>query len=164
MRFLENSPCEPRWNTLEAEAVLALMPQRPPFLFVDGAQVETEGGQVRTWRRFRAEEPYFEGHFPGDPIVPGVVLLECMAQAGRLLLNARTNRKRSGYLVRIHSARFNHALRPGDVLRIEAHLQDADARQVDDAQASTYTFRCLAYVGDKRCARAQIVLYRPGFG
>jgi 3-hydroxyacyl-[acyl-carrier-protein] dehydratase len=61
--------------------VLALLPQRPPFRFLDALlRLDPAGAEGRY--RFRADEPFYAGHFPGDPITPGVILLECMAQTG----------------------------------------------------------------------------------
>jgi 3-hydroxyacyl-[acyl-carrier-protein] dehydratase len=149
------------WQPLDLPAVHGLLPHRPPFLFVDRAEIDVANGQSRAWHLFLAEEPYFEGHFPGAPIVPGVVLLECMAQAGRLLLNAQAGGIQTGFLVGVDSAKFNQTVHPGDLLRIEARLvRDTGDLATGAFQSAIHSFKCAAYLGSSRCARAQINLYQ----
>lgn len=151
----------PSGQALDAAAVRSLLPHRPPFLFVDRAEIETKLGWSRTWHLFQAEEPYFEGHFPGYPLVPGVVILECMAQASRLLFNARAGGIRTGFLIGVDAAKFNQTVHPGDLLRIETRLTRGTGDGAMDAnEGAIHSFRCAAYLGSTRCARAQINLYQ----
>ncbi len=146
------------WTIFEPLEIEGLLPHRPPFLFVDRAELDPQGRLCRTWHSFLPEEPYFEGHFPGNPIVPGVVLIECMAQAARLLLNARAGAIKTGFLVGVDATKFTQAVRPRDLLRIEARLE----RDTGDLTmgGSVHSFKCSAYLGKSRCARAQIDLYQ----
>lgn len=131
------------WQSLDLPAVCRLLPHRPPFLFVDRAEVDLVGGQSRTWHLFRSDEPYFEGHFPNNPIVPGVVLLECMAQAGRLLLNARAGGIQIGFLVGLDTAKFNQTVRPGDLLRVETRLvRSTGEMAVGIREGEIHSFKC----------------------
>lgn len=101
------------------------IPHRPPFLFIDEI-VELTDERVVAKRIVRPEEPHFAGHYPGNPIMPGVLLCEAVFQAGSLLLVerlAQTLGDRYRYtpiLSRIREAKFKNMVRPGDEIRIEA--------------------------------------------
>lgn len=130
-------------------------------MFVDRAEIEPKLGWSLAWYLFQAKDPYFEGHFPGYPLVPGVVILECMAQASRLLLNARAGAIQSGFLVGVDGAKFNHKVHPGDLLRVETRLTRATGDgAMDGNEGAIHSFRCAAYLDVTRCARAQINLYQ----
>jgi 3-hydroxyacyl-[acyl-carrier-protein] dehydratase len=99
-----------------------LLPHRPPFLFLDEIMSlgETE---IVAKRTLRAEEPHFGGHYPGNPIMPGVLLCEAVLQAGCVLMTVRGAAEEvSGVPVvaRISDAKFKKITRPGDVLEIRA--------------------------------------------
>jgi 3-hydroxyacyl-[acyl-carrier-protein] dehydratase len=158
LNTLGDSP--PSSQALDAAAVRGLLPHRPPFLFVDRAEIEPKSGWSRTWYLFQAKDPFFEGHFPGYPLVPGVVILECMAQASRLLLNARAGGLRPGFLVGVDGAKFNHKVHPGDLLRVETRLTRATGDGAMDGEGAIHSFGCAAYLDITRCARAQINLYQ----
>jgi len=106
------------------------IPHRPPFLFIDEIVSETTEGLVarRTWR---AEEGFYQGHYPGAPITPGVLLCEAVFQAGALYLsrNAGDAAGRGGVplLVKIGDARFRSPVYPGDTVTIEVRKKDLTA-------------------------------------
>src|SRR5665213_1715166 len=110
-------------------AVTDLIPHRPPFLFVDEIVSETADGLVarRTWR---ADEDFYQGHYPGAPITPGVLLCEAVFQTGALYL-ARTGGGASGaagglpLLAKITDVRFRQPVYPGDTTTIEVKKKDA---------------------------------------
>lgn len=104
-----------------------LIPHRPPFLFVDEI-VELEAKRILTRVLARPDADFFRGHYPGEPVMPGVLLCECCFQAGALLIATLTGREKTSggipVLTRISDARFKHIVRPGDTLHAEVTLDD----------------------------------------
>lgn len=129
--------------------------QRPPFLFVESAQVDDSLNFVETEAVFRTSLDFFRGHFPGDPIVPGVILLEAMAQSARLLLNVRAGGVRPGYLMAVDSLKLNGLVRPDEVLRVRTQLVSSTDF------SSQFKSSCFDVRFGKRCARAQLTLQQP---
>ncbi len=108
----------------------AILPHRAPFLFVDEAETLPDGS-IRAERRFRPEEPFFAGHFPGYPVVPGVLLVETLAQAGGVgaILGSRERaaaaREAGGaardalyFLASVGSVKFRRQVRPGELFEM----------------------------------------------
>ena len=106
-----------------APDTLALLPHRPPFLFIDRVMSIDERAIVAT-RVFRPEEEFFRGHFPGRPIVPGVLLVEAMAQAMALLVLQQQPNQRV-YLTGIDRARFRQPVLPGQEIEITVRIEGA---------------------------------------
>jgi 3-hydroxyacyl-[acyl-carrier-protein] dehydratase len=109
-----------------SEEVYQAIPHRPPFLFIDGIQEITQTG-IRATREVRADEPHFTGHYPGNPIMPGVLLCETVFQAAAIYLSRIHGESvNSGekalvpVLTRIQDAKFKQMVKPRDVLDIEA--------------------------------------------
>jgi 3-hydroxyacyl-[acyl-carrier-protein] dehydratase len=110
---------------IDIEAILELLPHRYPFLLVDRVlEVHLDDPpRIRALKNVTMNEPFFQGHFPGHPVMPGVLILEAMAQAAGCL--AHLARKADGsedqlyYLVKIDKARFNRVVTPGDQLIFE---------------------------------------------
>lgn len=137
------------------------LPHSEPFLFVDEAFIDEEMSRAITRRTFREDEVYFKGHFPGDPILPGVLLIESMAQCARLLLNVRAERVLPGFLVGVENAKFNSSVRPPQTVRFQARVVRESIISVSRSQAGRIlTFKAAAYVGSERCARATLDLYQ----
>ena len=101
--------------------IIQILPHRYPFLLIDKIEVLTPGESVTAIKNITVNEPYFQGHFPGQPIMPAVFLLECIAQAGAfLLLNTLEDPlKKNAFISAIDGARFRKPVVPGDQLRIE---------------------------------------------
>lgn len=144
--------------------VLALLRQRPPFLFAFEVDEDVSPGAATTRFTFDPAAPYFAGHFPGDPIVPGVLLVEGMAQAARLALNRSLGYAAPGYLATIDKALFHHPARPGDPLTFKAVLDPLPPRASGRLLAGA---RCATLCGGRRLARAHVTLsaeLQPGGG
>lgn len=105
------------------EKILELMPHRYPFLLIDRIESIDEN-RVTGIKNVTYNEPFFTGHFPGDPIMPGVLIVESMVQAGGFLLLNRIDdpSKKTVYFTSINKAKFRNPVRPGDVLRHELEL------------------------------------------
>ena len=105
--------------------ILDIMPHRYPFLLVDRIIHLEPGKIVKAIKNVTINEPFFNGHFPLKPVMPGVLLLEVIAQAGGfLVLNSiKEPKKKLIYLSSIKSAKFKETVTPGDQLLIEAKLE-----------------------------------------
>jgi 3-hydroxyacyl-[acyl-carrier-protein] dehydratase len=105
------------------EQVLKAIPHRPPFLFVDKI-VEMTENRIKTTKEISPEEPFFKGHYPGNPIMPGVLICESIFQTGAILLSSIIGDISDGIpvLTRISNAKFKNMVKPGDLLDIEAEL------------------------------------------
>ncbi|MDP0499153.1 MAG: 3-hydroxyacyl-ACP dehydratase FabZ [Verrucomicrobiota bacterium JB022] len=109
---------------MSLEAIYQTIPHRPPFLFVDEiVEVTDEGATAR--RTIRADEPQFEGHYPNNPIMPGVLLCESIFQTAAIYLAQKKisaeveSTSLTPVLVRIQDARFKRMVKPGDEITIE---------------------------------------------
>jgi UDP-3-O-[3-hydroxymyristoyl] N-acetylglucosamine deacetylase / 3-hydroxyacyl-[acyl-carrier-protein] dehydratase len=107
----------------DIEKILEIMPHRYPFLLIDKVEIISEDEVVGT-KNVTFNEPFFQGHFPSDPIMPGVLIIESMVQAGGfLLLNKFEDPKNSNvYFTTINKAKFRNPVRPGDVLKHKVKL------------------------------------------
>lgn len=107
------------------EDILKAIPHRPPFLFVDNI-VELTSAKIRTTRRVREDEDFFKGHYPGNPIMPGVLICEAIFQSGAILLSRTAADIGEGVpvLARISNAKFRNMVKPGDTLEIEAEVTE----------------------------------------
>ncbi|HEX6614614.1 MAG TPA: 3-hydroxyacyl-ACP dehydratase FabZ [Rhodanobacteraceae bacterium] len=112
---------------VDAERIAAILPHRYPFLLVDRViELEPEK-RIVALKNVTINEPFFPGHFPGHPVMPGVLIVEALAQASGLLIglsaNGAENRDRLFYLAKVDNARFNRPVCPGDQLRLEVQLK-----------------------------------------
>jgi len=109
-------------GALNAEQVRQILPHRYPFLMVDGV-LKIEGNKVTAFKNITHNEPYFPGHFPGHPIMPGVLQLEAIAQvAGILMLRQAENAGQLAYFMAAEEVKWRKPVFPGDVLVIEVEL------------------------------------------
>lgn len=108
----------------DAQALMKIMPHRYPFLLVDRIIDLEPSKKVVAQKNVTINEPFFQGHFPGHPIMPGVLVVEALAQAGGfLILNTIENpENKLVYFMTIENARFRLPVTPGDVLRFELEL------------------------------------------
>jgi 3-hydroxyacyl-[acyl-carrier-protein] dehydratase len=139
---------------VDVSCILHLLPHRYPFLLVDRV-IELEPHQrIRALKNVTFNEPFFQGHFPGRPVMPGVLVIEAMAQAGGLLtqLSADKDSHKEGqlfYLVKVDNARFNRMVVPGDQLDIEVKVKRLIRNMA--------LYECAARVDDKVVASAEIL-------
>jgi len=105
------------------EEILNAIPHRPPFLFVDRI-VELTETKIKTIKEISPEEAFFKGHYPGNPIMPGVLICESIFQTGGILLSKIIGDISSGVpiLTRINNAKFKSMVKPGDTVELEAEL------------------------------------------
>lgn len=109
-------------KTLDINTIQKILPHRYPFLLVDRI-IEINGNKVVGLKNVTINEPFFQGHFPGHPIMPGVLIIEAMAQVGGVgALKMKANIGKLAYFLSIDNARFRKPVLPGDVLRIEIDL------------------------------------------
>jgi len=106
------------------EFVLSVLPHRPPMLLVDRISSCIPGKSIHAQRTFYPDEPWFQGHFPNNPILPGVLVLEAMAQAGGFLFIGTDDQPRmiGGVVIGFHEVKFKHFVKPGDTLNLHGTL------------------------------------------
>lgn len=136
-------------TVFDVKAILDLLPHRYPLLLVDRVIEYDEGRRLVALKNVSVNEPFFQGHFPGDPVMPGVLQVEAMAQAGAIMLmTQRENKGLVPYFMSMDKVKFRRPVRPGDQLRIEV-----EALRVRSRMAA-----CLARasVDGQLCAEAEI--------
>ncbi|RND54224.1 3-hydroxyacyl-ACP dehydratase FabZ [Lacticaseibacillus paracasei] len=137
-------------KTLEAQEIQAILPHRYPMLMVDRVLDLKPGESVVAQKNVSINEQIFQGHFPGNPIFPGVLQIEAMAQTGAIALLSMPDFKgKTAYLGGIKKAKFRHMVRPGDVLRIEVTLE----KLIDNAGLG----KGKIYVGENMASSADLV-------
>lgn len=109
---------------LDVNDIQKILPHRYPFLLIDGIEEMERWKRIVGIKNITINEHYFQGHFPGKPIMPGVLIIESMAQAGGLLLlqEVPDRDKKLLYFVAIDNARFRRPVVPGDQLRLEMNV------------------------------------------
>jgi 3-hydroxyacyl-[acyl-carrier-protein] dehydratase len=126
-----------------------IIPHRYPFLLVDRI-VEVTEKRVVGIKNVTINEPFFQGHFPGHPIMPGVLILEALAQTGGVgALNMKDNLGKLAYFLSINNARFRKPVVPGDTLRLEVELLKT--------KLSVMQVHGVAKVGDDVVAEADLM-------
>jgi 3-hydroxyacyl-[acyl-carrier-protein] dehydratase len=138
---------------MDIHRILELMPHRYPFLLVDRVLDITEGKRIRAVKNVTFNEPFFTGHFPHRPVMPGVMMLEALAQAAALLSfetqGVRSDAKSVYYFVGIDKARFKKPVEPGDQLILDVTL----AR----SKAGIFKFTAKGLVDDEVVVEAELM-------
>jgi 3-hydroxyacyl-[acyl-carrier-protein] dehydratase len=113
---------------LDREDIKKILPHREPFLFVDRI-LELSDTQAVGVKEVRADEPYFKGHFPGKPVMPGVLMIEALAQVGGIIMLSRAEyHGKIAYFASIQKARFRKIVQPGDDLYLEVQILKTKTR------------------------------------
>lgn len=138
-------------SLMEANEILDILPHRYPFMLVDRIEkMDTEELTITGIKNLTFNELFFQGHFPGNPVMPGVLQLEAMAQVAGVLLNKVAHRGgQIAYFSSINNAKFRKVVRPGDTLRMEIKVVRLRSRMS--------TIRAEAYVGDEIASEADMM-------
>ena len=144
---------------VDATRIQELLPHRYPFLLVDRVLELEPNRRILAVKNVSINEPFFQGHFPGHPVMPGVLVLEALAQAGGLLTQLSAGDAEAGdeklfYLVKIDNARFSRMVVPGDQLMLEVKLK----RMIRNMAM----YECTASVDGKQVASADILCAEGG--
>ena len=108
---------------LEIRDIIEIIPHRQPMLLVDKVEILEEEKRAVGYKGVTYNEPFFAGHFPAEPVMPGVLILEAMAQTTAvLLLNREETRGKIGYFGGINKAKFRKKVQPGSLLRMEIEV------------------------------------------
>lgn len=140
-------------NSLDIDKIKACLPHRYPFLLVDKVIACESGKSLTAIKNVTVNEPFFQGHFPNKPVMPGVLIIEAMAQATGLLGCISTDTEEVGdslyYLVGVSKARFRHPVVPGDQLVINVEFEKA--------RRGIWCFKVTAKVDDQIVASADLM-------
>ena len=137
---------------IDVKEIMQILPHRYPFLLVDRIENLKEGEEIVGIKNVSINEPFFAGHFPGNPIMPGVLIIEAMAQVGGVLAFHSSPKEWAGslvYFMGIDKVRFRKPVVPGDQLRLKL----TTIRQ----KQKVFKMRGEAYVGDTLVAEAELM-------
>lgn len=110
-------------SVLTTKEIMEILPHRQPFLLIDTVEEIEPGVRAVARKCVTYNEPYFAGHFPGEPVMPGVLLIEALAQTGAVaILSMEENRGKTAYFAGINGAKFKQKVVPGDVLTLETEI------------------------------------------
>jgi 3-hydroxyacyl-[acyl-carrier-protein] dehydratase len=127
------------------DEILDRLPHRYPFLLLDRAEDYVVGESITGFKNVTVNEPFFPGHFPGNPVMPGVLIIEAVAQAGALLMSKTLDAdvsKTAIYFMGVDKVRFRRPVRPGDTLRMPV--------RVTHMRGDLFKFAGAALVGEQR--------------
>lgn len=110
-------------SVLDTKQIMDIIPHRQPFLLIDMVEELEPGVRAAAKKCISYNEPYFNGHFPKEPVMPGVLIVEALAQTGAVaILSVEENRGKTAYFAGINSAKFKQKVVPGDVLMLETEI------------------------------------------
>ncbi len=135
---------------IDITEIVERIPHRYPFLLVDRCEDYKPSESIVGIKCVTVNEPYFQGHFPDYPVMPGVLIVEALAQTGAVLMSKSLNVDVAGkaiFFVSLDNCRFRNPVRPGDVVRLHV--------EVLKARGDLFKFRGVAKVGEKTAAEAE---------
>ena len=110
-------------SLLTAKEIMEIIPHRQPFMLIDTIEEMEPGVRALAKKCVSYNEPFFQGHFPGEPVMPGVLIVEALAQTGAVaILSLPENKGKTAYFAAINSAKFKKKVIPGDVLMLEPEI------------------------------------------
>ena len=142
-------------SVMSTTEIMEVLPHRYPFLMVDRiVEMDQEAGTVVGIKNLTMNEEFFQGHFPGNPVMPGVLQMEAMAQVAGVMLNSREgNAGKTAYFMSMNKVKFRKMVTPGDQLRIEIEPLRIRSRMA--------TVQGKAYVGEDLVSQAELTF---GYG
>lgn len=136
-------------SLMTVEEIKKIIPHRYPFLLIDRVEEMEVGKKIVAKKNVSVNEPFFQGHFPHEPVMPGVLILEAMAQAGAVaLLSLENFQGKTAYFGGIDKAKFRRKVTPGDTLMLEVELLKV--------KSSAGIGKGVAYVDGKKVAEAEL--------
>ena len=140
---------------MDKDEIKNYIPHREPFLFVDKVLEFDPYSRILAVKTFGAEEEFFKGHFPGHPVVPGVILVESLAQAAAILIAASLVKDENAdspegcYLMGLNKVKFRKVVNPEDEIQLHAEIVRLRSKIV--------AFKASAFVGDSKVAEAEFM-------
>lgn len=135
---------------LTADDIKKYLPHREPFIFVDGVEDFTEGKSIKATLALKPEMPFFKGHFPGQPIMPGVLMAEALAQTSGLIVAMSKLSEGGIFYLASTNVKFLEVVRPGCVLELRSSLEKSFG--------GLYQFAVEARAGGKTAVKGSLVL------
>lgn len=133
---------------LDIRQIQEILPHRYPFLLIDRVDELIEGKSAKGVKNVTINEYFFQGHFPDEPIMPGVLIIEAIAQLGAIIVMSNpANKDKTAYFGGLDKVKFRYKVVPGDVLRIET--------EITKIKGHVGVGRGVAYVGDKKAAEGE---------
>ena len=134
---------------LNINEIMEILPHRHPFLLIDAVDEMEVGVKAVARKNVTFNEPFFTGHFPGNPVMPGVLIVEALAQTGAVaILSDEKWKGKTAYFAGINSAKFKKKVVPGDVLRLET--------EIIKIKGPFGIGKAVAYVGDSVACQAEL--------
>ena len=134
---------------MTAQEVMDLIPNRYPICYIDAVDEMEPGKSIVCTKNVTINESFFRGHFPGNPVMPGVLIIETLAQAASvLILKSPDLYKKTAYLGRVRKAKFRGMVRPGDVLKLHIDMEKVRSRMG--------IVKAVATVDDRRVCSAEL--------
>ncbi|QRN85120.1 3-hydroxyacyl-ACP dehydratase FabZ [Clostridia bacterium] len=110
-------------SIMDIVEIMTILPHRPPFLLIDRIEEMEEGRSATAIKNVTMNEYFFTGHFPGNPVMPGVLIIEALAQTGAVaILSLKENKGKTAYFGGIKKARFRRKVVPGDTLKLVVEI------------------------------------------